>query len=169
MHVDAIHVASRFGPLSAVADMNGVVIGASFQPLDVLVAKLIGIYGVLDVSVRTRSPILDAVTAYDNGECDAYQALKVRQPGGVFLQRVWAALRTVSGGQVVTYAGLAHLAGSPKAARAAGTACSGNLVAPFVPCHRVVRAGGQLGNYGFGADLKRRLLEHEAFSAQARQ
>ena len=74
------------------------------------------------------------------------------------------ALRAVPRGEVVTYGELAALAGRPGAARAAGTFCAQNRLAVFVPCHRVVAAGG-IGGYGsLGLDYKRRLLalEHVA-------
>ncbi len=71
------------------------------------------------------------------------------------------ALRAVRRGQVVTYGELAALAGRPGAARAAGTFCARNRFGPFVPCHRVVAAGG-IGSYGsLGIDYKRRLLALE--------
>ena len=57
--------------------------------------------------------------------------------------------------------GLAELAGFPKAARAAGTACSTNPLAMFIPCHRVVPASGGIGKYGGGESMKRALLELE--------
>ena len=70
-------------------------------------------------------------------------------------------LRHVPRGEVVTYGELAALAGRPGAARAAGTFCARNRLAIFVPCHRVVAAGG-LGSYGsLGVGYKRRLLELE--------
>ena len=71
------------------------------------------------------------------------------------------ALREVPRGEVVTYGELAALAGRPGAARAAGTFCAQNRFPVFVPCHRVVAAGG-IGGYGpLGEDYKRRLLELE--------
>ena len=70
-------------------------------------------------------------------------------------------LRAVPRGEVVTYGELAALAGRPGAARAAGTFCARNRLAPFVPCHRVVAAGG-IGGYGsLGVEYKRRLLALE--------
>ena len=70
-------------------------------------------------------------------------------------------LRAVPRGEVVTYGELAALAGRPGAARAAGTFCARNRLAPFVPCHRVVAASG-IGGYGsLGVDYKRRLLALE--------
>jgi methylated-DNA-[protein]-cysteine S-methyltransferase len=78
-----------------------------------------------------------------------------------FFTRCAEALRAVPRGEVVTYGELAALAGAPGAARAAGTFCARNRLGLFVPCHRVVAAGG-LGSYGsFGVAYKRRLLELE--------
>ena len=56
-------------------------------------------------------------------------------------------------GTVMTYAQFAALAGKPKAARAAGSACASNPIPIIYPCHRVVRADGSLGNYGGGSGL----------------
>jgi len=73
-------------------------------------------------------------------------------------------LRAVPRGEVVTYGELAALAGRPGAARAAGTFCARNRHAPFVPCHRVVAAGG-IGSYGsLGVEYKRRMLALENVS-----
>jgi len=78
-----------------------------------------------------------------------------------FLERCARALRAIPRGEVVTYGELAALAGAPGAARAAGSFCARNRLGLFVPCHRVVAAGG-LGSYGsFGVAYKRRLLELE--------
>jgi O-6-methylguanine DNA methyltransferase len=70
-------------------------------------------------------------------------------------------LRGLPRGEVVTYGELAALAGRPGAARAAGTFCARNRLCVFVPCHRVVGAGG-IGSYGsLGVGYKRRLLALE--------
>jgi methylated-DNA-[protein]-cysteine S-methyltransferase len=55
-------------------------------------------------------------------------------------------------GEVMTYGEFAAFAGQPKAARAAGSACASNPIPIIYPCHRVVRANGDLGNYGGGSD-----------------
>ena len=82
-----------------------------------------------------------------------------------FLTRCAAALRTVPPGEVVTYGELAALAGTPGAARAAGSFCARSRLSIFVPCHRVVSAGG-LGPYGsYGPGYKRRLLALEGYVA----
>lgn len=80
-----------------------------------------------------------------------------------FLSRCAGALRAIPRGEVVTYGELAALAGSPGAARAAGSFCARNRLGLFVPCHRVVGGDG-LGSYGsFGVDYKRRLLALEGY------
>ena len=65
-------------------------------------------------------------------------------------------------GRTASYAALATLAGNPKAVRAVGTACATNPLPVVVPCHRVVRSDGAIGNYAGGVDAKRTLLELEA-------
>jgi methylated-DNA-[protein]-cysteine S-methyltransferase len=64
-------------------------------------------------------------------------------------------------GQTISYGELAARAGSPRAFRAAGTACGANPLPPIVPCHRVLPASGGVGNYGGGPEMKKALLELE--------
>jgi methylated-DNA-[protein]-cysteine S-methyltransferase len=80
------------------------------------------------------------------------------------LTRAFArALCLVPYGERVSYGELAERAGAPRAARAAGTFCAQNSLGVLVPCHRVVRSDGSLGEYGsLGVRYKRRLLALEA-------
>lgn len=55
-------------------------------------------------------------------------------------------------GTVMTYAEFARLADRPNAARAAGKSCASNPIPIIYPCHRVIRTGGTLGNYGGGSN-----------------
>lgn len=111
---------------------------------------------------RSALPQVQAILErYADGELDALDEVSVVQPGAPFRQRAWTAMRTIAAGRVDSYAGLARRAGSPNAFRAAGTVCSSNLVAPFVPCHRVIASQGRIGGYGYGLDVKRALLAHE--------
>jgi O-6-methylguanine DNA methyltransferase len=71
-------------------------------------------------------------------------------------------------GEVRPYAWVAHEIGSPRAARAVGQALAVNPVPLLVPCHRVVRSDGSLGQYSLGRDEnKRRLLEAEGLDTAA--
>ncbi len=64
-------------------------------------------------------------------------------------------------GHTVSYLELATMVGNPKASRAVGTAMATNPIPIVVPCHRVLRTGGQLGGYGGGLPAKVKLLELE--------
>ena len=76
-----------------------------------------------------------------------------------FRRDVLEHLRVIDYGATETYAEVATAAGSPRAVRAVGTACATNPVPVVVPCHRVVRSDGQVGEYLGGTDAKRALLE----------
>jgi AraC family transcriptional regulator of adaptative response/methylated-DNA-[protein]-cysteine methyltransferase len=82
--------------------------------------------------------------------------------GTAFQMRVWDALRNVPAGTTVSYAFLAAQIGAPKAARAVAQACAANPLAVAIPCHRVVRANGDLAGYRWGIERKQVLLEREA-------
>ena len=76
-------------------------------------------------------------------------------------------MRAVPAGTTISYAGLAERAGLTRAARAAGSACAANLIAPVVPCHRAVRTDGSLGGYYYGLARKEWLLRHEGAAPAA--
>jgi methylated-DNA-[protein]-cysteine S-methyltransferase len=99
--------------------------------------------------------------AYLAGELTALEGVPLDAGGTSFQQAVWAAIESVRGGQTLPYAQLARAAGSPRAVRAAGTACGANPIGLVIPCHRIVRADGDLGNYGGGIQRKQWLLAHE--------
>ncbi|MFN6934371.1 MAG: bifunctional transcriptional activator/DNA repair enzyme AdaA [Tsuneonella sp.] len=81
--------------------------------------------------------------------------------GTAFQEACWKALREIPPGETRTYAEIASAAGNPKAVRAAGSANARNNVAVLIPCHRVIRTGGDLGGYAYGLDIKRELLKRE--------
>ena len=84
---------------------------------------------------------------------------RLSHPG--FYRRVLRATARVPFGEVITYREAAERAGSPRAYRAAGTALGSNPIPIVVPCHRVIRGGGEIGNYGGGPEMKRFLLDLE--------
>jgi methylated-DNA-[protein]-cysteine S-methyltransferase len=78
-----------------------------------------------------------------------------------FGRRVLEATMAIPYGELVTYGDVAATAGRLRAGRAAGNALSRSPIELFVPCHRVVHAGGTIGGYGRHEDRKRWLLRHE--------
>ncbi|MCB2376724.1 methylated-DNA--[protein]-cysteine S-methyltransferase [Hymenobacter sp. BT635] len=88
--------------------------------------------------------------------------LHLHLKGTDFQLKVWESLLRIPEGQLTTYAGLATQAGHAPAVRAAGTAIGANPVGYLIPCHRVIRQGGELGQYRWGTTRKAALLGWEA-------
>ena len=81
--------------------------------------------------------------------------------GTAFQRRVWKALREIPSGSTASYSEVARRIGSPKAIRAVAGACASNNIAVAIPCHRVLRTGGDLSGYRWGIERKRTLLTLE--------
>src|SRR5438477_11002241 len=81
--------------------------------------------------------------------------------GTAFQRRVWQALRTIPAGSTASYSEVAGRIGSPQAIRAVAGACASNKIAVAIPCHRVLRTGGDLSGYRWGVQRKRALLIRE--------
>lgn len=79
-----------------------------------------------------------------------------------FAEKVYAVVRKIPKGKVLTYKQVAVKAGKPKASRAVGNILHKNCD-PAVPCHRVIRSDGKLGGYNKGAIAKRKILAAEGF------
>ena len=75
--------------------------------------------------------------------------------------QVWRALLRIPSGDTTSYKALAQRVGRPRAIRAVASAVGANPVNFLIPCHRVLRADGQLGGFRGGAELKRRMLADE--------
>lgn len=82
--------------------------------------------------------------------------------GTAFQRQVWSALQAIPSGERRSYSEIAESLGRPTATRAVARACATNRVAVVIPCHRVVRAGGELAGYKWGVERKKKLLAEEA-------
>jgi AraC family transcriptional regulator of adaptative response/methylated-DNA-[protein]-cysteine methyltransferase len=82
-----------------------------------------------------------------------------------FQRRVWEELRRIPYGTTRTYSQVAKAIGQPAAVRAVARACATNPVSVVVPCHRVVRADGNLAGYRWGVGRKTALLDYESANA----
>ncbi|HVU60784.1 MAG TPA: methylated-DNA--[protein]-cysteine S-methyltransferase [Mycobacteriales bacterium] len=163
MNLDATTIATPVGDLTLMA-RDGVVVAAGFASVETMALR------VGDRPVRTKrdlGQLSKSVKRYFAGEVTALDDLAVEQPGSGFFQLAWKVMREVPAGETINYSELAERAGQPRAVRAAGSACARNLIAPIVPCHRILRTGGALGGYYYGLDRKRWLLEHERRHAAA--
>lgn len=113
-------------------------------------------------AARGLTPLRREVEAYfrGTGRTFATPVDLVLVPSG-FARRVLEATMAIPYGELATYGDVAASAGSLRAGRAAGGALSRCPTELFVPCHRVVHAGGTIGGYGRHEDRKRWLLRHE--------
>ena len=93
--------------------------------------------------------------------------LPVLLRGSRFQLKVWEALLGIAPGQRLSYGMLAQQLGQPGAARAVGSAVAANTLAVLVPCPRVIRDTGVLGQYRWGSTRKAALLVRESAAAQA--
>lgn len=95
--------------------------------------------------------------------------IKLDLHGTDFQLQVWHELQNIPFGTTATYQQIAERIGKPKAVRAVATAIAQNPVAMLVPCHRVIHSDGTIGEYHWGRELKRQLIEWEANKLKARQ
>lgn len=98
-------------------------------------------------------------------EFEGYEGVAVPNPwvsrSGGFRTRAQVSLQTIPYGTTASYGEVAEYLGSPRAARAVGTACSSNPLPIILPCHRVTGADGTLGKYTGGRSIKEKLLSLE--------
>jgi methylated-DNA-[protein]-cysteine S-methyltransferase len=99
------------------------------------------------------------------GDLRALESIPHAQDGSEFYKDIWQTMSTIKPGNVLTYKELAAKSDHPEAIRTAGTACGQNRLILLVPCHRVVKSDGGIGNYLYGTKIKKYLLEHESRAA----
>jgi methylated-DNA-[protein]-cysteine S-methyltransferase len=152
------------GPFTMIGGDDGM-IGAGFTATaEALHAALrLPLNGDPIVSMHDLGEMSAAADRYFAGDVHAIDEIPVTQVGSRFQLSAWSELRKIPVGETISYRELATRTRS--GARAAGSACGRNTVTLFVPCHRVVRTGGDLGGYAWGLDKKRWLLAHERSTA----
>ena len=78
-----------------------------------------------------------------------------------FQLKVWRALLEIPSGYLCSYSQIGAIINSPNSTRAVGNALAKNPLALLIPCHRVIRSDGKLGNYKWGKELKIKLIAWE--------
>jgi AraC family transcriptional regulator of adaptative response/methylated-DNA-[protein]-cysteine methyltransferase len=97
-----------------------------------------------------------------NQDWDKLDHIKLHLKGTDFQIKIWETLLQVPSGALTTYADLARKAGYEGAARAVGTAVGSNPIAFLIPCHRVIKTTGEIGEYHWGATRKNAIIGWEA-------
>ena len=109
----------------------------------------------MEDSART-APFVESIFSPQAGT-----QLTLHLRGTNFQIKVWEALLRLPPGEVTSYEELAERIGSPRAARAVGSAVAHNPVAYVIPCHKVLRKVGEFGNYRYGPARKKAILVRE--------
>jgi methylated-DNA-[protein]-cysteine S-methyltransferase len=156
-------VDTKAGPFTTIVDTEGVVLSSGWTAdINNLTPQIASRLKPTQLSEKPDlGKVTRAILDYHEGDLSVIDGIEVQQISGEFLQHAWDVLRTVPAGNPISYAEFATLSGRPAAVRAAATACARNAAALFVPCHRVIRTGGDLGGFRWGLDVKRWLLAHE--------
>ncbi len=114
-------------------------------------------------------PLQQQIKAYYKGTYVSFNSSIPLDLSGFtpFARTVLKACRRIKPGRTLTYRQLAQNARRPKAARAAGSVMAKNPVPLIIPCHRIVRSDGKIGNFSGpgGTELKKRMLQHERHTA----
>jgi methylated-DNA-[protein]-cysteine S-methyltransferase len=157
-------VDSPFGPLLVAATDAGVVrVAFEREGHDAVLASLASALSPRMLqSGRRTDDVARQLEEYFAGRRRAFDVAVDLQLAHGFRRQVLSHLRDIAYGSTESYATVAAAAGNPKAVRAAGSACSHNPIPVVVPCHRVVRSDGTLGQYGGGAEMKAALLAMES-------
>jgi len=154
---------SPFGRLLLAATDRGVVkVGLPNQETDLVLSELATLVSprVLHSPARLDEARRE-LDAYFEGRLRDFRVAVDWSLARGFADRVLHVVASIPYGQTLSYGEVAAEAGNARAFRAAGSACGRNPVPLIVPCHRVVQAGGDPGNYGGGPEMKRALLSLE--------
>ena len=111
---------------------------------------------------NTIDPIQEIALKFFAGDWSSLQKIKLHLKGTPFQLKVWQSLLKIPFGRLVTYGAIAASTESPQASRAVGTAIGANPVAFLIPCHRVIRSTGIIGDYRWGTDRKVAMLGWES-------
>ncbi|HYZ47095.1 MAG TPA: methylated-DNA--[protein]-cysteine S-methyltransferase [Actinomycetota bacterium] len=155
---------SPIGPLVGATTERGVVaLSFGTESLDAVLQEVSAGVSPRVLEVPSRlDPIRRQLDEYFEGRRRRFElSVDLRLVRG-FRRKVLDATARIPYGMVASYREVATRAGNPGASRAAGTALALNPVPIIVPCHRVLRTGGNLGGYGGGLERKRFLLDLEA-------
>ncbi|MDD2785627.1 MAG: methylated-DNA--[protein]-cysteine S-methyltransferase [Patescibacteria group bacterium] len=104
--------------------------------------------------------ITEQLNLYFLGKLKSF-SLKFKLNGTEFQKDVWAAVSSIPYGETRSYSEIANMIKKPLAVRAVASAIAQNKIAIVIPCHRVIRSDGEIGEYAWGSEIKKGLLVME--------
>lgn len=155
---------SPYGPLLLVATTRGLVrVAFDIEGHEAVLAHLASAISPRILKDHRRLGLAAAqLDEYFAGRRHEFELDLDLQLSHGFRRNVLTHLRDIEYGSTASYAAIARAVGKPAAVRAVGSACATNPLPIVVPCHRVVRSDGSIGQYLGGSDTKRALLAMES-------
>ena len=152
------------GEFHIIFDENNIARVSGFGTLEKLVERLPKELRNTLIEFVAHHPYQKLVKAYYAGDGTALGRIPYSREGSNFQRKVWQAIGTVPYGKTTSYKELTAASGSPAAVRSVATICGLNRLVLLVPCHRVIRRDGSLGNYFYGSTIKCSLIRRECNS-----
>jgi len=152
---------TRFGEMLAASTGKGICYLAFSEDKDRMLTELKELFPNADYSEQTDE-LIQKVIRFFGLNWNNPEEIKLHLKGTSFQLKVWETLLKIPEGQLATYGEIAEKINNPKATRAVGTAVGDNPVSFLIPCHRVIRSSGVLGQYHWGPARKKAMIGWEA-------
>lgn len=110
---------------------------------------------------RRLEPAVKQITEYFEGTRQTFDLPLDLCLSSGFKSKVLQSLHTIDYGNTESYGSFAEIIGNARASRAVGTACATNPIPIIIPCHRIIRSTGEIGEYIGGTQAKKFLIDHE--------
>ncbi len=149
------------GPFYLIIDQHDVAFVSGFAPFIALVTRLPRQFHDASLIPVHNHPYQQLVREYYHGSPTALTVIPRLTFGTPFQQAAWEAMSKIPYGHTKTYREIGHTINKPNAVRAIGSACKANRLPLIIPCHRVVKSDGTVGDYFYGTDVKLSLLQRE--------
>lgn len=143
-----------------IATENKSILAICFSKPDEAYLKALLLLPSLTISGKACDELDEQLDRYFDGK-DPHFSVQMELHGTEFQKKVWQACATIPFGETRSYSDIAHMIGNPKATRAVGSALGKNPIPIIIPCHRVLRANGELGGFAGGLEVKQKLLKIE--------
>ncbi|MBV8255601.1 MAG: methylated-DNA--[protein]-cysteine S-methyltransferase [Chitinophaga sp.] len=168
LHINYSFAESPFGNMIVASTAKGICYMAFADDETAALAELHALFPAATFRQMTDMMQQNALFIFTH-DWSRLSEIKLHLKATPFQIKVWEALLKVPMGNITTYSQLAEKIQHPKAARAVGSAVGSNPVAFLIPCHRVIKATGETGQYHWGDVRKSAMLGWEAANTHTEQ
>lgn len=149
------------GTFTVILNQDDIALASGFEPAKNLIKRLPKNISIHSLKQQDNHPYELLVQQYFRGNLKSLSNIPYKTFGTSFQHKVWLTMAKIPYSQTVSYKTLAKNAGFPSAIRAAASACGKNCLAVLIPCHRIIKSDGTIGNYLYGTAAKKMLLSLE--------